>query len=414
MLGSDPARRLDLSALPAGARVRLCDPPGVESGGIAVVEGFLSGEETEDLIAELGGGAPTRASRQHDPRSTYTHRAGRGGGFQRTSRLTGGSVERRIAALTRVPHVTREGCPAHLQLHQWEDRSTDLIHLDKALEKKSSSLPVPWLTALLYLEQPASGGHTLFPLLAPTRGNALDDALLKDPPSLLARAWREREAMAKWQRGGRWGGTWSSEAMHAMCDAVRREDAEGRTEYSAFALPPTPGNLLLVWHTLPILPRPASEPRDANAPPLKLGRLYFHAGCGFSGRKVFLQSFREPPACWFRSSAGGRGAAGAEIVGALTAARSADDDARPRCSREDRCDPTHAFPCDFEDGRSYCCRQDGVWVDVGVNRWECPDMDEECRDSTFRAYETLLESDDGSCDESLGFPGAGAERREEL
>ena len=259
------AFRLTLQALPPGAAVRVCEQRQGEHAGVILIENFLTQAEVASLQRQL------RHQAREDMRTETMNSA-----HDKPSLL----LEARLSAFTSVPHVDNDGCIGFLQVHDWENQSTSELHLDMDLYERT---PVPWLSALFYLEEPESGGHTIFPLLA-VPGAKDSDGRSEKLREAVHHELAQRGRFPLNNREERWGGNWKSNATERMCQDLKDADASGRW-YKHFGVPPTPGSALLFWHVL--------------ADGTTLDRMAFHTGCGFQGRKVFLQSFRAPSQCWF-------------------------------------------------------------------------------------------------------------------
>ena len=242
-----------LSALSRESTVRLCEPPSGQRAGILLVDDFLSATEVaalrEEMEIEQG---PTWYIDLAKLESVSPHAL---------------LLERRLAAFSRVPHHGASGAGL-LQVHKWRDRPTDPLHLDAGKHRA-----IPYLSALVYLEGPSAGGHTLFPLLEPPTSRHGGSSGLR------AQAWQELRERARFDLdAGRFGHMWRSEATLRMCDELRAADTDG-SPYMHFGIPPIPGRGLFFWHMLP----------QSAGPDTRL----YHTGCSSSGVKHFVQSFRE-------------------------------------------------------------------------------------------------------------------------
>lgn len=180
---------VNFSVLPRGWRAYACDSK------LLLITGFFTDQEVEGLRREF------ETSKKHMPEW----------------------VEQRLSGL--MPSGQH---PSNSFLHYAHDEHLLSPHYD------FTGTPFWFATILAYIVRPASGGHTLFPLLRPSGDQDQMDR------QKLAELMQDHEGRNSPE---------ALEIMDGMCQALRlHDDRKDITAYPYFGVVPEPGSAILYWH----------------------------------------------------------------------------------------------------------------------------------------------------------------------
>lgn len=315
-----PFRHLDLSALPLGAAVRVCDNPSPTRPGLLLIENLMNASEVADA-RRIGDSLDDSACETRQ--WCLNHNCASAGSFGVTR-----SVEDRIVRILGVPHTRNTQDPASMCFTKKRARNiTSGISAAAAADRHCTATPppmpevshkvasgfqtrcrerttlhldvghfsVPWVTVLTYINDACQGGHTIFPEVRPPAepGGApsvnrlkLEGLLRSDLPF----------------NGARFNGRRKSVATAMMCAQLDAADASG-ARFEHLGVPPRAGSAVAFFHFVEHRAAPddrAPAMADASRVVAIPDAVYWHASCKLKrGSKMTMQSFREPPAAWY-------------------------------------------------------------------------------------------------------------------
>ena len=332
--GQGQFQELDFAALPASAEVHVCvdrsgNVPGLVAGGrhsgALFVKNFLTPNELQQLhiLAETfdADGAHTCvSSAASTPTKILEARLERFLGVPHTRDKnspksvcfttspeepnrkfpndSGPQCAELPQALPDEQDETAEGSGAQTEgeeevAYRWSKLPCRMY--DKYTHLDVGKFSTPWVTALIYLTDVPTGGHTLFPALRTPSFPSHNRLKLEDA---------QGNDLIVEQSIQRFGHRWRSYAVASMCAQVAEADRLS-IPYDHFGIPPQAGGALFFWHfstynaTKPEA-HVADAQEEAAVPIAVVDRTLHHTSCDvIAGNKTTIQSFREPPKSWY-------------------------------------------------------------------------------------------------------------------